>query len=120
MTNELFSKDNQRFEQAFAEWAARRPRTPATVGARRVLARAMTTAPPLPWARLLAAAVLVTLIVADGLVRQRRRAAATRRCDCRPDRRRPLPDNVMLWYLDPQTPVYLVLSPLGSQQGGAS
>jgi len=119
VTNELFSKDLQRFEEEFAEWAARPPRTQATVATRRVLARATSTAPPLPWARLLAAAVLVTLIVVaawfgSGVVSRPRAVAVADQASA------PLPDNVMLWYLDPQTPVYLVLSPLGSQHGGAS
>jgi hypothetical protein len=119
MRNELFSNDMQRFEKAFAEWAARPPRTPAMVGARRVLARATSTAAPLPWARLLAAAVLVTLIVVTAWFGSgvASRPTAVALADLAPA---PLPDNVMLWYVDPQTPVYLVLRPLGSQHGGAS
>ena len=32
----------------------------------------------------------------------------------------PLPDNVVLWWLDPETPVYFVLAPPAPRKGGSS
>ncbi|MGE5236114.1 MAG: hypothetical protein ACM3O7_07190 [Acidobacteriota bacterium] len=107
-----------RFEDALRGWGGGPPRIDAGTAARRVLARLPERTRPLSWWRMAAAAGAVALLFIGAWYGARSpsppHVAASRLTVP------PLPDNVMVFWLDSETPVYFVLSPLGSEKGDAS
>jgi hypothetical protein len=114
-------RQTDRFDAALREWARGAPRTPARVAARRVSARigtaghrgTRTTA----WVPRLAAACGLALAVASGALLWRSGTPApapTPAVDAPPV----LPENVVVFWLDANTPVYFVVGPPGDPAGG--
>jgi hypothetical protein len=114
-------REPDHFDEAFSAWARRAPSTPADVAARRMAARladaSQAAAGAGAWARRIAVTCGVVLVVASGVLLWRSEAP--------PPRPSPavevlpvLPDNVVIFWLDPETPVYFVVSAAGDVPGG--
>jgi hypothetical protein len=115
-------KDPSDFERAFREWGGREPRTPASVARTRLGARLEQRPRNLGLWRLAVASV-GTVVVAFaawlgaqdvGIAPMDIPVPAPAAGDAAP----PLGDDVVLWWLDKDTPVYFVLSPPDSGRGG--
>ncbi|MEW6338149.1 MAG: hypothetical protein ACOY3Y_20485 [Acidobacteriota bacterium] len=116
MTNHPF-RDLHDFESALRDWGERPPQTPPGVAARRLVLPARVPS-RLPLWQLAAAAVLVWGVFLGawyGAFGPAVGPAVTVSTVMEP-----LPDNVMVFWVDAQTPVYFVLSPLGSPKGDPS
>jgi hypothetical protein len=107
-----------RFDEEYRRWGRRPASIPVGAATTRIRARIVAhrrvrrAATGLAWAAAVAVAV-----VGSWLVDTRRGAAPT------PSPRVgheavALPDNVVLWWLDPETPVYFVIRPAEPGQGG--
>lgn len=109
--------DRDRFDHALRAWATRPPVRDAGRAALRVLAALPGPPASFPWRRLAAAAAVVALVVLGawfGTPDHGQVPAATAMATP------PLPENVMVFWIDRETPVYFVLTPLGSVKGDAS
>jgi hypothetical protein len=111
-------RNGSRFDEAFRRWAQRPPSTAPEVAATRVVARlGRRTGVALRWRLALAGALLLGIPLALWLIPRNGEAlppampapAATVMSSL------PLDDNVVLSWLDPETPVYFVMSPPDSQ-----
>lgn len=104
-------------DDALRRRAARRPAISPQEASRRVRARIG----PRPRRRghlmLLAGATAVALALAGALGRRDERWPPTVE---RAVTVEPLPDNIVLWWLDPETPVYFVVGPPTTHEGGPS
>lgn len=104
-----------RFDAEFREWAREPPRTPAQAAARRVTARLGEARPHGPtmgrWAPRVAVACGLALIAASGVLLWRPPAPAPP-ASATADAPPVLPDNVVVFWLDPETPVYFVVAPI--------
>lgn len=113
-------RDPDRFDDALREWARRPPRATAPVAARRVTARLgpsdRSAGRAAVWVPRLAAACGLALVVASGALLWRNAPpppAPSPAADAPPV----LPENVVVFWLDPDTPVYFVVRPLEDAQG---
>jgi hypothetical protein len=114
MSEDSRSDRESDFFRAFRRWGERPSGTAPRVAARRVLgALPEPRAPFRPWLLAASAAVMLLAFLALWQVGWRPQptvvAAATLE---------PLADNVVLWYVEPETPVYFVLGPPAT--GGGS
>jgi hypothetical protein len=113
-------RDTDRFQPALREWARKPPGTPAAVAGQRVAARIAAARPRSAWtgtwAPRLAAACAVTVVLAGVLVWRTGPLPPTVSpvVDAPPV----LPENVVVFWLDAETPVYFVVAPLGDSAGG--
>jgi len=109
-----------RLEQAFREWGRRPPRVPARQAARQVVERLRPRRGAVATFRWALATAVATLTVLAVLVGPH---APEHAPSPRPPTRQapmPLPENVVQWWLDADTPVYFILRPQGEPIGGAS
>jgi anti-sigma-K factor RskA len=131
MTDEHRASDQ--LERALREWANAPPRTPAAEAARRVRARvtdgrwrasragrrarATTTQASrgLGWRRLALACVLVLAVAAAALLWRGPRPSPP--VPSVTDAPPVLPENVVVFWLDAETPVYFVVSPVAGPPG---
>jgi hypothetical protein len=67
-----------------------------------------------------AAAVIVALASAGRLAEEPAPAPRPRLTEHHPVVVGPLPDNIVLWWADPETPVYFILPEAGTKTGGQS
>jgi hypothetical protein len=114
--NEQPFRDLHDFESALRRWGEGPPKTPADAAVRRLVLPPRTS-PRLPLWRLAAAALLIWGVFLGtwyGALDPEPRSATTSTA------MEPLPDNVMVFWVDAQTPVYFVLSPPGSSKGDPS
>ncbi len=103
------------FDAALRRWSSRPPTTPATAAAAAVVARLEDRRAAPAWRRVAAAAALIAvvgLLAALWWARVRPRAV-----DGVVAELPPLEENVMVFYLDPDTPVYFVLPRTGPEGG---
>jgi hypothetical protein len=111
--NERDKPDRSEFDGAFREWGRRSPRTSAETAARRVAGRLDAPRVPRRIPRL-AWVAATTLVVAAGTwyaVRNGGNGLPVTPPPAVADiTALPLDDNVVLWWLDEETPVYFVLS----------
>lgn len=110
-------EDRDRFDAALRTWAARPPARDAGRAARSVVAALPESNEPIPWRRLAAAAAAVVVVFLGAWFASRDHAPTPAALAMATP---PLPENVMVFWLDRDTPVYFVLSPLGSQKGDVS
>jgi hypothetical protein len=116
-------RDESPFDRALREWAKRDPRTPADAAATRVVAR-LGRRPVVRFGWRLAATTAATaLLLAVGLWAvlgdgEPRRGTAQPTVDTAGLVAPPLDSTVVLWWLDPETPVYFVLNHSESTGGG--
>lgn len=108
----------ERFDEELRGWGRRPPATPSGKAATRVLARIRASrmgprkARGLAWA----AAVLLAVLGVSWIGGRAGRAPLPSPL---PEHEAvPLPDNVVLWQLDPETPVYFVIRPAPPGEGG--
>ena len=107
----------ERFDREFHCWGSRPPSTDPEAAGRRIVARLQPARTGLPVWRMAAAAAAVMLLICgtwaglqftDGSVPSPLpRPASDRSAEFVPP---PLEDNVVLWWLDDETPVYFVLN----------
>jgi len=114
-------RPSNRFEAAFRAWARRAPVTPADVAAKRVGARIDASsrhAPgPAVWVQRLAVACGLVLVVASGVLLWRNGTPPpipSPAVEVPPM----LPDNVVIFWLDAETPVYFIVKPVSDDPGG--
>lgn len=114
-------RQTDRFETALREWARRETRTPPRVAAQRVASSIAATNRRASWATAwaprLAAACGLVLAVGSGVLLWRNATpppTPSPAVDAPPV----LPENVVVFWLDAETPVYFVVSPLGDTAGG--
>jgi hypothetical protein len=109
-------QEMDRFEQEFRRWGNRPPHTPPDVAGRRIVARLKPVRSTMPIRQMAAAAAAVVLLTCGawaglhftgGTVAQPVPDAAARATEFVPP---PLDQNVVLWWLDDDTPVYFVLN----------
>jgi hypothetical protein len=103
---------DERIERALREWGQRPPSTQPQTAARQVVARLRAERSPTVWRQpLLAAAGLA--LVATTVWLGVRMIEPPPRFDSRvvDEAPPPLPENVVLWWLDSETPVYFVTGP---------
>ncbi|MFC2173933.1 hypothetical protein ACFLU6_15125 [Acidobacteriota bacterium] len=113
------------FDRHLKAWGRRPPKTPPAAAARHIRGRIKEVSRPLPLWRLAAAAVLVLAFSsALWLVFKNGHPYApvdilvsTPTPSPQAFEPPPLDDNVVLWWLDSDTPVYFVLSPPENGQG---
>ena len=109
--------DIDRFESALHAWGSRPPQTPAEHAATRVVASLTRRRPTQPWRRpawVAAAVVLLAVVMWLAPTRQAPRVASNGVAAT------PIDDNVVLWWLDDETPVYFVLGPAPESKEGRS
>jgi len=109
--------DRDRFDAAFRTWSDQPPARDAGRAARRVLAALPQQSEPFPWRRLAAAAAVLVLVFLGSWYGARERVAGPGATAVATPA---LPENVMVFWIDAETPVYFVLSQLGSQKGEPS
>lgn len=115
--NDDLSDNVDRFESALEAWGKRPPRTPPEHAATRVLASLPRQAGGRRWWRpVWVAATTLLLAVAVWLVPSRQ-APHIAQNGIAPA---PLDDNVVMWWLDDETPVYFVLEPSEDSKEGTS
>lgn len=105
----------ERFEQELRRWGSRPPLTPPEEAGRRIAARLKPYRSGLPVWQMAAAAAAVVLLVCGswvglhftgGTAPHPLEPGAARSAEFVPP---PLEENVVLWWLDDETPVYFVL-----------
>ena len=108
------------FEEAVRRQASRPPTTPSHEAARRIGAALGPRRRLRPWLVPAAAAAAVALLLTLATLLPREPASMPSLAADPPESNaEPLPENVVLWWIDPETPVYFVVSP-PSEQGGPS
>jgi len=119
--------EEDRFDAALRDWGGRGPRTPAATAAARVVSkigeRSAQGRTGLRLPRFMAAAAAAALVaVVAGVVWLSRDSgpAPTPSASARTSVELPpaLPDNVVQFWLDAETPVYFVTGPLQGPRGG--
>jgi len=109
--------DVDRFESALREWGKKPPRTPAEHAATRVLASLPRHGTRTGWRRFAwAGAALVLLALVLWLTPARRAPQVASASVVAA----PLDENVVLWWLDDETPVYFVIGPADESKEGTS
>ena len=108
----------ERFEEELRTWGRRPSAISPGAAATRIKARIETDrrSPRRPWGLAWATAVMLT-IVGDWLV-GRREVPVPSPTPPAVHEALPLPDNIVLWWLDPETPVYFVIRPAEPGEGG--
>jgi hypothetical protein len=111
-------RDLATLEARLRQWGRRPPATSARAAARQVVQRLDGVATPRRWTRRLALATAASVI---GLVAW---LALVPPAPVRPpsapgDPLPPLPENVVLFWLDPETPVYFVTGPVRTVARGS-
>jgi len=107
-----------RFEAEFRQWGRRSAGTAPGTAATRILARIRAGRPRarpawgLAWAAAVALALAGSWLI-GGLSPRAPSPTPTAGYGAVP-----LPDNVVLWWLDPETPVYFVIRPAEPGEGG--
>jgi hypothetical protein len=118
MSDERDAKGLERFEEDYRRWGRRPAAIQAGAAATRIRARIAArrrrrrTAAGLAWA-----SVFLLAVAGNWLIESRRGAVPS------PSPQAvhapvALPDNVVLWWLDPETPVYFVIRPAEPGEGG--
>ena len=108
-----------RFDEDLRAWASRPSATDPARAARRVLAALPVSKASRPLLQLLAvASVLIAIILGALLGAPHLQMQPTRTAQA--DAPAQLDERVVQFWIDPQTPVYFVLRPLGSAPGGDS
>jgi hypothetical protein len=117
------NEDDPDLDQELRRLASRPPRTAPGDAARQVLARIPPSKPrpPLVIYAYVGAVLAVVALVAfrlnvDRVAEQPAPPAASVQTVALA----PLPDNVVLWWIDPDTPVYFAVAPPDAEQGGGS
>jgi hypothetical protein len=109
---------DERIESALREWGQRPPSTQPQTAARQVVAHIQAEHGPTVWRQPLLAAAGVALVVTTAWLGVRLMEppphSDRRVVDEAPP---PLPENVVQWWLDSETPVYFVTGPLESRRG---
>jgi hypothetical protein len=118
----MTDNDNRmaRFEARFRQWANRAPGTLPTDAARRVTARIAAHGRPnrvSVWAQRLAVACGIVLVTASGVLLWKSQAPPPMPASSA-EAPPVLPDNVVIFWLDAETPVYFVVRPLEDASGG--
>jgi hypothetical protein len=111
---------SDRVEQALKDWGRRPPRTPASQAARRLVGMLRprgSSAATVRWALATAIATLTVLAIVVGPRAPEHGPSPAPVVQQAPA---PLPENVVQWWLDADTPVYFILRPQGEPIGGAS
>lgn len=112
---------HDRFDDAFKRWARRPPRTPPGEAAARLRQRLPPRRPRRPFAagslRLAAAAVGLVLVLGVAWLLSRPGPVAPPAEELAVP---PLDENVVLLWLDRQTPLYLTVAPPAAPKGGSS
>jgi hypothetical protein len=96
------------FEERLREWNGRAPRIPGSIARTRVAGRLPEHSRPMAWARLLAAAAMVVLLIVAvwrGSPRPAGEAGPSAMASFVPS----LDENVVVWVIDSRTTVYFVL-----------
>ncbi len=107
------------FDEQMRAWATRPAATDPVRAARRVLAALPARRTSRPLVQLVAvASVLVAIVLGALLGTPGRQTQPTRTTQADAPAR--LDERVVQFWIDPQTPVYFVLRPLGAAQGGNS
>lgn len=106
-----------RFEREFCRWGSRPPLTMPEDAGRRIAAKLAPAPTRLPLWRMAASAAAVVLLISgtwaglkltgDALPQVRPNEASDHSAEFVPP---PLDENVVLWWLDDETPVYFVLN----------
>ncbi len=97
---------------AWRRWAGRPPRLSPEDAARRVQSRIAVAERPARFRLALAGACAVLVLAAGAWLATRPRSPQTRSASAMTP---PLPENVVVWWLDPETPVYFVTQPVERQ-----
>jgi hypothetical protein len=105
------------FDEALCAWANRPSASDAMRAARRILAALPEPTELFLWRRLAAAAALIVLVFLGAWFGARSHTPAPAVLAMATP---PLPENVMVFWIDSETPVYFVLSPPGSPKGNPS
>lgn len=106
----------ERFDEGYRRWGRRPAATPPGAAVTRIQALIRSGRPGTRPVRNLAwAAVLVLAVVGGWLLGGRTEHAPSPPAAYEAVA---LPDNVVLWWLDPETPVYFVIRPAEPEQGG--
>lgn len=117
MTSTNPGQDFERFEAALRRWGARAPQTTSQQAAARVEARLQRQprAASMPWLAA-AAAMLVALALATVL------GSPTGVANSHPvaEVTAPLPDNIVVSWIDAQTPLYFIVTATNPQNGASS
>lgn len=114
--NEHPFRDFSDFESALRQWGSRPPKTRPDAAARRLILPARVP-PRLPLWQLAAAAALVWGVFLGGWYGAPEPAPVPVTAAMIME---PLPDNVMVFWVDAQTPVYFILNPPVSEKGDPS
>lgn len=118
MSTDSDGPGDERLERLLREWGRRPPATEPGIAARRVVARLQGDRSRPIWGRALlatAGAALALTTVWQGMRMIEPSTPPGRRLvDEAPA---PLPDNVVQWWLDAETPVYFVTGPLTPRRG---
>jgi ferric-dicitrate binding protein FerR (iron transport regulator) len=117
MTEERDQERVEAFEARLRAWAARPPTIPPRAAAEAVVAR-LARRPRRVSTWRLAAAVAATVLAVTGVLVGRRGARGPEPAVGAVASIQPLPDNVMQFWLDAETPVYFVTGPERPVQGG--
>ena len=111
--------EREHFDKAFKSWAGQPPVTPPDRAARQVLAgiaeRRQQSWLPGHWLPAASAAAALMLVLVIGWVTLPNATAP--RVDARPVHLPPLEENVVLLWLDDQTPLYLTVAPPATKGG---
>lgn len=107
-----------RFEDELRRWGQRPAATPPSAAATRVRARIGSPRPGARPAWGLAWAAAVVLAVVGSWLLGGRTGHAPSPSPPVVQEAVALPDNVVLWWLDPETPVYFVIRPAQPDEGG--
>jgi hypothetical protein len=107
------------FDEGLKSWASRPPSTDPARAARRVLAALPARRAPRPLLRLAAVGAALVAIILGVLLGSPHLPSQTTRTTLA-DAPAHVDERVVQFWIDPQTPVYFVLSPLGSTQGDNS
>jgi hypothetical protein len=105
-----------RFERDFRAWAAREPLTEPRKAARLVIEKLPERRRPIPLWRLAAAAVMLVGLGTTLWLARDGRPVASSVGTVVPSPA--LPEDVVVWWIEPDTPVYFVLGQGGHGMGG--
>jgi len=109
-----------RLEQALRAWGRRPPRIPASRAARQVVEKLRPRGSAVGTVRWALATAVATLTVLAVLLGPRGPQDGPSPTPLTRQAPVPLPENVVQWWLDADTPVYFILRPQGEPIGGAS
>jgi hypothetical protein len=110
--------DLDRLDDDLRQWGRRAPRTSAASAARQVVARLARQAPGPAWPRRVAVATATSLVAAAVWVALVQPPHVTHPTSA-VDQPLQLPENVVLFWLDSETPVYFVTGPPDAVRRGS-